>query len=73
MPHVNTVYMTSEMSLVWRVRHTRHTWGINEVVVRVAAMLPIQSIVFISENFRLILNNPSVNSILNQVWMSVPD
>ena len=35
--------MASDMSRVWRVCHTRNTWGMKDMVVRVAAKLPIKS------------------------------
>ena len=43
-PQVKAMYIPREISLVWRVRQTCHTWGMNAVVVSTAAILPIKSV-----------------------------
>jgi len=45
-PRVNSAYIPREMSAVWRERNIFHTCGTNEMVVSVAAALPIQLTIF---------------------------
>ena len=57
-PHVKAIYIPSEMSCVCLVRHTCQTCGMNDMVVKVAARLPIKLVaiiigicMFVASNF----------------------